>query len=242
MRAIRIYQTGPFEQGQTVVLSPEAGLHVGVVLRMQAGSRMTLFCGDNREYHAVITEVHKKKVTVTITAVEEANRESPRAIHLAQAISKGDRMEWVIQKAIELGVKSITPLITAHCVVRLDEARLEKKHQQWQAIAISACEQSGRNDVPLIHPAIQIDAFFQSCTSSFKFILDPKAKSTWRDVSFSEGDIALLIGPEGGLSETEVSRAQSHEFMALALGPRVLRTETAAIAALSILQAMAGDL
>lgn len=242
MRSIRIFQQGSFELDQITELSPEAGQHVGVVLRMQPGEMLTLFCGDNREFQARIVDVHKKKVTITITAVESINRESPRHLHLAQAISKGDRMEWVIQKAVELGVARITPLITAHCAVRLDEARLAKKQQQWQAIAISACEQCGRNTIPLIAPTTPFDAFIENCVSPLKFILHPMASMCWQDITPSSGEVSLLIGPEGGLSEAEVTRAQASQFNALALGPRILRTETAAIAALSVLQAKLGDL
>lgn len=242
MRVIRIFQAGPLEQGQIFELSAEAGQHVGVVLRMQEGEPLTLFCGDNREFKAVITEVRKKRVFVNITAVEPVDRESSLNIHLAQAISKGDRMEWVVQKAVELGVKSITPLITAHCAVRLDAERLTKKQQQWQAIAIAACEQSGRNYVPRILPICHFEAYAEQCTASIKLILHPTGAMSWRDVGLSSGDIALLIGPEGGLSDAEILSAQANQFKALALGPRVLRTETAAIAALSVLQAVAGDL
>ncbi len=242
VRIIRIFQAGHFELGQTIELSEEAGHHVGVVLRMQLGMHLTLFCGDNREFQAIITDIRKKKVTVNITAVQTMNRESPRNIHLAQAISKGDRMEWVIQKAVELGVKSITPLITAHCAVKLDDARLTKKQQQWQAIAISACEQSGRNYVPLIHPVHSFESYLQHRDTSFKLILHPTGAQSFHDLHFAAGDITLLIGPEGGLSEEEVCRAKFNQFVSICLGPRILRTETAAIAALSILQAIAGDL
>lgn len=242
MRSIRIFQEGPFEAGQITSLTPEAGQHVGVVLRMQPDDTLILFCGDNHEYQARITEVHKKRVTVIITAVSFVNRESPRAIHLAQAISKGDRMEWVIQKAVELGVARITPLITAHCAVRLDDARLIKKQLQWQAIAVAACEQCGRNKVPMIAPTVQFDPFIQHCQSPLKLILHPTASMSWHNMPSSEGEVTLLIGPEGGLSNDEIKRAEAQQFNVLLLGPRILRTETAAIAALSILQARLGDL
>lgn len=242
MRCIRIFQESPFELGQITELSPEAGQHVGVVLRMQPDDTLTLFCGDNREYQARITDVRKKKVSVLITAIDIVNRESPQQIHLGQAISKGDRMDWVIQKAVELGVTSITPLITAHCAVRLDESRLTKKQQQWQAIAVSACEQSGRNIVPVVHPILPFDALIQRCMSPLKLILHPAATMSWDNISSSGKEVTLLIGPEGGFSEDEINRAQSQQFNVIALGPRILRTETAAIAAISILQAKLGDL
>ncbi len=242
MRTIRIYQAGHYDVGDVIELSATASQHVGVVLRMQPADSLTLFCGDNREFLAHITNVHKKKVSVRIAEVANVCRESLRQIHLAQALSKGDRMEWVIQKAVELGVTSITPLFTAHCVVKLDAERLAKKQAQWQAIAIAACEQSGRNQVPTVHSACSYAAYLNTSSAATKWILHPSSEKSWRDHAFTAGDIALLIGPEGGLSEDEISQAKSHDFMSLCLGPRVLRTETAAIAALSVLQAVAGDL
>ena len=242
MRTIRIYQPGHYEPGNTIELTASASQHIGVVLRMQPGEQLTLFCGDNREFSATIDAVRKKTVVVRISAVIDVNRESSCVLHLAQAISKGERMELVIQKAVELGVSSITPLLTAHCVVRLDAERLVKKHMQWQAIAIAACEQSGRNKLPIIHPACSLDNYLQQCQATTKLVLHPNAAKSWRDYTFTDGDIALLIGPEGGLSEDEVSQAKSVEFQSLCLGPRILRTETAAIAAISVLQAISGDL
>ncbi len=242
MRTIRIYQPGHYTVGDLLELSSTASQHVGVVLRMQPGDELTLFCGDNREFSASIARVQKKKVVVSITGVQDVNRESSRRLHLAQAISKGDRMEWVIQKAVELGVTSITPLFTAHCVVRLDAERLAKKQAQWQAIAIAACEQSGRNYVPVIHPASSLEDYLQACDAGIKLVLHPRAAKSWRDCSFASGDIALLIGPEGGLSDEEVQLAHAAGYQSLCLGPRILRTETAAIVALGVLQAVAGDL
>lgn len=242
MRTIRIYQPGHYAVGEVIELSATASQHVGVVLRMQPEDEIILFCGDNREFIGRIAHVHKKKVTVSIVSEQPVNRESPRAIHLAQAISKGDRMEWVVQKAVELGVTSITPLLTTHCVVKLDAERLAKKQAQWQAIAIAACEQSGRNQVPIVHSACSLNEYLQACDATIKLVLHPYAAQSWREGLWATGDIALLIGPEGGLSEEEVIHAQTHGFESLCLGPRILRTETAAIAALSVLQALAGDL
>ncbi|TAL63136.1 MAG: 16S rRNA (uracil(1498)-N(3))-methyltransferase [Legionella sp.] len=242
MREIRIYQPGEYESGQIVDLSPEASQHVGVVLRMQPGEELCLFCGDNREFAARITQVKKKSVTVEILQVKEQNRESPLAIHLAQAISKGDRMEWVMQKAVELGVSSITPVISARCVVKLDQERMAKKLQQWQAIAIAACEQSGRNVVPKVHSALAFAEYIGSTTTPFKFILHPENSQNWRSIELKQEPVSLLIGPEGGFNEEEVALAKASGFQALSLGPRILRTETAAISALSLLQALMGDL
>ncbi len=242
MRTVRIYQPGPYETGDSIELAAAASLHVGVVLRMQPGETLTLFCGDNREFAATITAVYKKIVVVTIDSVHMVNRESPCSIHLAQAISKGERMELVVQKAVELGVASITPLLTTYCVVRLDAERMAKKQLQWQAIAIAACEQSGRNQLPIIHQACSLDAYVQQCQAQTKLVLHPNAAKSWRDYTLTHHDIALLIGPEGGLHEDEVALAKTRQFQPLSLGPRILRTETAAIAAISMIQAIGGDL
>lgn len=242
LRTIRIYQPGPYDNGHTVELSVPASQHVAVVLRMQQGDLLTLFCGDNREYSATIISLHKKKVVVAINSVQDVNRESPRFIHLAQAISKGERMELVIQKAVELGVASITPLLTARCVVRLDAERLAKKQAQWQAITIAACEQSGRNQLPIIHQACELETYLQLCQAQTKLVLHPMSAKSWRDYKLTDADVALLIGPEGGLSDDEVSLAQALTFQPLSLGPRILRTETAAIAAISMIQTISGDL
>lgn len=241
MREIRIYQPGSYECGQFLELSPEASQHVGVVLRMKPEEGLTLFSGDNREWQVTIHAVSKKSVTVMVNQVSEVHRESPLTLHLAQAISKGDRMELVMQKAVELGVASITPILSERCVVKLDAARMAKKIQQWQAIAIAACEQSGRNVVPVVHPAIPLNQYLQHSVGELRLILDPRGAKTWRDYAI-KGAIDLLIGPEGGFSEQEVDLALSQGFYPLSLGPRILRTETAAISALSVLQAVGGDL
>lgn len=242
MREVRIYQAGIYSPGQSLELSEEAGQHVGVVLRMQPGDQITLFRGDNREFAAVLSAVHKKNVQVTILTEQDVNRESPRGIHLAQAIAKGERMELVMQKAVELGVTSISPVITARSVVKLDKMRMEKKMLQWQAIAIAACEQSGRNIIPQVHPIVTLKEYLQNTKALLKFVLHPKESKTWRDYDFGQAELGLLIGPEGGFSQEELSLIFSAGFNPLCLGPRILRTETAALAALSLLQAVSGDL
>lgn len=242
MREIRIYQPGDYQSGQLLELSPEAGQHVAVVLRMQPGESLTLFCGDNREFTAIIDRVKKKQVIVSVGLVTEKNRESPLKVHLAQAISKGDRMEMVMQKSVELGVASIIPLITDRSSVKLDKERMAKKLHQWQAIVIAACEQSGRNKVPIVHQPVTLEHYVKEERAKLKFILHPDCNATWRDYILEQSDIALIIGPEGGLSDEEIKLACHYEFLPLSLGPRVLRTETAAITALSVLQAVRGDL
>lgn len=242
MRTVRIYQPGSYQCGDLLALSPEASQHVAVVLRMQVGEQLTLFCGDNREFAVTIEAVKKKQVMVVIDAVSEINKESPLTIHLAQAISKGERMELVMQKAVELGVTSITPIISERCVVKLDQERMHKKLHQWQAIVIAACEQSGRNTVPTVQQPLTLERYLHEESAQLKLMLHPGGNKNWRDYTFAQQSFALLIGPEGGLSDAEVQRAGAQGFQPLSLGPRILRTETAAITALSVLQAVAGDL
>lgn len=242
MRAVRIYQPGAYQVGQSLELSHSASQHVAVVLRMRPKQDLILFCGDDREFRASIKAIQKKRVTVQIHSVKTVSRESPRVIHLAQALSKGERMSFVIQKAVELGVSSITPLLTEQSVVKLDTARLEKKAAQWEAIAVSACEQSGRNKVPVIHPISSLELYLQHCAANYKLLLHPSMEKTWRDYQFNDGEIALLIGPEGGFSANEIQQAMAAKFQPLCLGPRILRTETAALSAMTLLQAVYGDL
>lgn len=242
LREVRIYQAGDYQTGQLIELSPDAGQHVAVVLRMQPGARLVLFPGNNNEYEAVIQSVKKKQVLVAIGSCKEISRESPLQIHLAQAISKGDRMEIVMQKAVELGVACITPIISERCQVKLDHDRMLKKIHQWQQIVIGACEQSGRNIVPEVKQPVYLEPFLKQYRPTLGLVLHPKENKTWRDYDFTGADIALLIGPEGGLSDAEVKLAGEHGYLPLSLGPRVLRTETAALSALTVLQAVAGDL
>lgn len=242
MKAVRIYQPGIYHTGQILELSAGASQHVGVVLRMQVGEKLTLFCGDNREFDATIELLKKKQVHVLIGAIKVKSRESPLSIHLAQAISKGDRMDFVMQKAVELGVASIRPLITERCVVKLDRERMEKRVSQWQSMVIAACEQSGRNTVPMVYQPIHLEHYLQESLGELKLILHPGTNKNWRELIKASSSIALLIGPEGGFSEQEVQLVNSHGFQAMSLGPRILRTETAAITALGVLQAVAGDL
>ena len=242
MRTVRIYEPGDYEPGQTLSLSPSASQHLGLVLRLKPGDPVVLFAGDDREFQARLLQVTKKGVTVEIDSVIALSRESPCAIHLAQALSKGDRMEMVIQKAVELGVASITPLLTQRSVVRLDQERVLKKQAQWKAIAVAACEQSGRNRIPEVRPLGSLDAYLKACSAPSKWVLSPAGQQSWRTMTLPKVDLALLIGPEGGLTDEEVKAAEDHGFASLRLGPRVLRTETAAIAAMTLLQALAGDL
>jgi len=241
MRIPRIYQPGALAPQQIIALADESANHVGRVLRMQSGDALILFNGDGFDYPALITETGKKSVLVQINAKLENQVESPLKIHLGQGISRGDRMDFAIQKAVELGVTAITPLFTERCGVKLDAERLQKRTEQWQKIAISACEQSGRSVVPTVYPALNLDKWLGQPTEELKLTLDPWAKDTIKTLTPVTA-VRLVIGPEGGFSDREVQLTTSAGFVAVQLGPRVLRTETAALTAISALQLQMGDL
>ncbi|MBV2127741.1 16S rRNA (uracil(1498)-N(3))-methyltransferase [Arsukibacterium indicum] len=241
MRIPRIYTPQALTLHQNLALDDDAANHVGRVLRMQQQQVLQLFNGDGNNYAATITEVTKKQVMVTITAVEANPVESPLQIHLGQAISRGDRMDFAIQKAVELGVTEITPLFTERCGVKLDGERLTKRNEQWQKIAISACEQSGRSVIPTVHPALPLQNWLAQNTNSLQLTLDPRASVSIKTLTASQ-KIRLVIGPEGGFTDSEVAATSQAGFTGIQLGPRVLRTETAALSAISALQLQFGDL
>jgi 16S rRNA (uracil1498-N3)-methyltransferase len=241
MRIPRIFHSKPLSIGDSQFLDDDAANHVGRVLRMTTGEALCLFNGDGSLYPATITSVGKKSVEVCINDQQDNPVESPLRIHLGQGISRGDRMDFVIQKAVELGVSAITPLFTERCGVKLDADRLQKRTEQWQKIAISACEQSGRSVVPVIHTALPLEKWLAQVDNCLKLTLDP-----WTDATIKsqdpKGAVRLVIGPEGGFSDAEVTLTQQAGFLPVRLGPRVLRTETAALTAISALQLQWGDL
>ena len=226
----------PLAAGATLALPPGAARHVQV-LRMQPGDALTLFNGSGGEYAATVERMGRSDVSVTIGAHASAEREAPRAVHLAVGMPANERMDWLVEKATELGVASIQPLATAHGVLRLSGERAEKKRAHWEAIAIAACEQCGRNRVPVIHPVRS----FSSPTAghgegALRLILS-LAEGTRRlaDATASapiDRSVLVLSGPEGGLSSAEEQEALACGFAPVTLGPRVLRAETAALAAL----------
>jgi 16S rRNA (uracil1498-N3)-methyltransferase len=241
MRTIRLYQPGPLTPGQSVALCEDAANHAGKVLRMQAGEALELFNGDGNNYAAVIIEVGKKQLVVDIQSSSENPIESPLKLHLGQGISRGDRMDFAIQKAVELGVSEITPLFTERCGVKLDADRLEKKREQWQKIVISACEQSGRSVVPPVHMPVTLEKWLGQADNCLKLTLDPWTSATIKQLSPTDR-LRLVIGPEGGFSDREVAATTLAGFQPVRLGPRVLRTETAALTAIAALQLQLGDL
>ncbi|OXX69175.1 16S rRNA (uracil(1498)-N(3))-methyltransferase [Vibrio sp. V03_P4A6T147] len=242
MRIPRIYHPTPLQPSSIIALNDDAAGHIGRVLRMQAGQEVLLFDGSGAEFPAEITEISKKNVLVNVLKRVESSCESPLNLHLGQVISRGDKMEFTIQKSVELGVNTITPLISERCGVKLDAKRFEKKLEQWQKIAISACEQCGRNIVPLIRPIMQLEEWCAEPSDALKLNLHPRAKYSINTLPQPINKVRLLIGPEGGLSESEISMTEQYHFEETLLGPRVLRTETAALTAITALQVRFGDL
>ncbi|WP_133179843.1 16S rRNA (uracil(1498)-N(3))-methyltransferase [Shewanella decolorationis] len=242
MRVPRIYQTQPLAVNQQLNLDEDGAAHIGKVLRMGSGEHISLFNGDGHDYLAEIVDSGKKSVTVKVLSCEANPSESPLNLHLGQVISRGDRMEFTIQKSVELGVNTITPLFSDRCGVKLTGERLEKKIQQWQKIVISACEQSGRSQVPIVRPAMELQEWCSEPTSALKLNLHPRAAHGINGLDLSHTRVRLLIGPEGGLSAEEIAMTETYQFTDVLLGPRVLRTETASLTAITALQLRFGDL
>ena len=242
MRIPRVFSPQTMAIGDCIELEAGAARHLTSALRMSSGQLVTLFNGHGGEYTAELVEAKKGKATVRITEFDKADRESNLSIHLAIGISRGERMDLIVQKATELGVSEITPLFTERCEVKLSGDRLDKKVNHWQQVAISACEQCQRNSLPSINAPVKIDQWQVNCDASLKLVLHHRTDQSLSDMPPPSGQVALLIGPEGGLSEREIEQAISLGFSPLALGPRVLRTETAPLAAISILQSLWGDM
>ena len=241
MRIPRIYTEQVLASDSRLELEPGPSAHIARAMRMRAGDSLTLFDGRSGEYAARINTVGKKTVLVDIGTHRDREAESPLAIHLGIAISRGDRMDWLIQKATELGVKSLSPLLSERTEVKLKGERADKKRHHWQQITIAACEQCGRNRLPQIAPLQSLPQWLATTRADYKYVLHHRALAEATQQQPPDG-IALLIGPEGGLSETEIERAEHCGYQSLSLGPRVLRTETAPLAAVAILQARWGDM
>lgn len=242
MRIPRIYHPEPLSSHSEVALCEDAANHVGRVLRMSQGQALQLFDGSNQVFDAEITQADKKSVRVRVGEGRLEDRESPLNLHLGQVISRGDKMEFTIQKSIELGANTITPLFSERCGVSLSGERLAKKLQQWQKIAIAACEQCGRNRVPQVRPAMALESWCAEQDDSLKLNLHPRASHSINTLPLPVNHVRLLIGPEGGLSADEIAMTSGHGFTDILLGPRVLRTETTALTAITALQVRFGDL
>lgn len=238
----RIYQNINLAENETITLDKAASHHLLNVLRIKKSEPIIIFNGQGGEFEAEVFETNKNFVQVQINKHIDINRESPVEIHLAQGISRGEKMDFTIQKAVELGVKKITPLITEFCNVKLPSERWQKKLQHWQSIIISACEQCGRTQIPEIFPPIEFSKWMDIKLDGNKIILEPTAERKISDLKLSETKICLLIGSEGGFSETEINLAEKNNFTPIKFGPRILRTETAGLAVIAAVQVLCGDL
>lgn len=243
MRLNRVYVGAPLVSGAPAVLTGDAANHIGRVLRLRPGDPLTLFDGHGGEYAAKVTEFQGAKVIVQVGDHRDVERESKLHITLLQGIARGDRMDTIVQKATELGVARLVPVMTERSVVKLSSHNAHRKHAHWLAIAIAACEQCGRNRlVELAQPQTVADAISRECSPDSRcLMLEPDAGPTLFTAAGAAESITLLVGPEGGLSSLEADIAARSGFTPCRLGPRILRTETASLAAIAALQAIAGD-
>ncbi|MGE0115930.1 MAG: 16S rRNA (uracil(1498)-N(3))-methyltransferase [Steroidobacteraceae bacterium] len=243
MRLTRIHVNAPLQVDSELPLPASGANHLVRVLRLREGAALIVFDGAGHEHHAEISRVDGNKVRVRVGNKLAGTTESPLHITLAQGISRGERMDWTLQKATELGVSAIAPVLTARSVVRLDDKQSGKKQEHWQGIVIGACEQSGRSIVPTVQTPVSLRNYLNNHNKDgMRFVLSPTAPASLAGLSSLSSKVELLIGPEGGLDDDEVMQAENAGFIPVRLGPRVLRTETASVVALSVLQALWGDL
>jgi 16S rRNA (uracil1498-N3)-methyltransferase len=242
VRLRRVYVDAPLSAGSRVTLEGNAAHHVTRVLRLRVGEALTLFNGQGGEYAAGIDRAHADTVTVSVGAFSDEERESPLAVTLAQGISRGERMDFVVQKATELGVSSIVPLLTERSVVKLDAHQADRKWNHWRAIAVAACEQSARNRLPQVREVASFAGFVKEARAagSAAILLSPQGERRVSEIQ-KVAAVTVLIGPEGGLTHEEQEAAIAAGYLPVRMGPRVLRTETAALAALALLQREFGD-
>lgn len=241
MRKTRIYLSATLDVDTTTVLDKAASHHLIRVLRMKTGAAINLFNNSGNEYECTLLDLSQSAAKVRVHSCQPCHTESKLQIHLLQGISRGDRMDLSIQKATELGVTKITPVMCERTNVSLSTERWHKKLEHWQQIIISACEQSGRCQLAELTDISQLSEATRDSVAATRLVLDP-ATSTSLGAINATHTIALLVGPEGGLTEHEVETAKQNGFSGVTLGPRVLRTETAGIASIAALQALWGDL
>lgn len=244
MRTTRIHIDQPLDLGVDVALPPQAAEHVARVLRMNPGDAVTVFNGDGHDYAATLIAVGKRDVTLRIDSRERVANESPLMLTLAQGVARGEKMDLIVQKATELGVARIVPVFTERSEVKLDPSRAEKRLIHWRAVAASACEQSGRVRVPEVTPTQSLQAWIDNLEDdgTQRLALLPEGTLRPRELTFGKTGGLLVVGPEGGLGDRDVATLKEAGFHGLRLGPRILRTETAGLAALAALQALHGDI
>ena len=241
----RLFCPGEIAAGQTLSLPDKPAHHARDVLRLAVGDEVNLLNGLGGEFRARLASVTKKQVTVDILEFHRREAEAPYPVTIAQCLAGGDKMDWVVEKSVELGATTIQPLAAARAVLRLNPERAAKRLQHWRAIAQSACEQCGRNRIPAIAPLALIDHWLalMRTQAGLKLMLSPVHATTFSSLPRPAPGtpITLLIGPEAGLSDAEEAHADAAGFTPILLGPRVMRTETAALAALAAIHARWGD-
>ncbi len=244
MRIPRIYIDQDLRHGREVRLPDQAGEHVARVLRLDRGAPLILFNGDGREFDATLASLAKHAVTAEIVGVREAGRESPLKLTLAQGIARGEKMDWILQKATELGVARIVPIVTERTEVKLDEERAGRRMAHWTQVIAGACEQSGRTRLPALEAPQRMDRWLAALadTAALRLALMPEGDATVQQFPHVDNGAILAVGPEGGFSENDMALLKQAGFHGLRLGPRILRTETAGLAALAALQSRFGDL
>jgi len=243
VRIIRSHVNQPLAVGQRITLPEDSSLHLLRVLRLAPGDTVTLFNGDGHDYAARLLTAAKRGAEAEIIGKQVVARESPLHITLAQGLARGEKMDLVLQKATELGVAAFAPVFTERTEVKLDPDRAAKRLAHWQGVLAAACEQSGRAAMPVLHQPQALASYAASETAELRLALDPGGELDLARAAPAPGQgIALVVGPEGGLSERDLATLRAAGFRGLRLGPRILRTETAGLAAVAALQAMYGDL
>lgn len=241
MRTIRCHVEAPLAVGAAVELDGQAAAHLVRVLRLGPGDTLVLFNGDGRDYGARLLEAGKRGARAEVLSAREAGRESPLRLTLAQGLARGEKMDWVLQKATELGVAAIAPVLTERTEVRLDGERTDKRLAHWRGVVSAACGQCGRARLPALAEPRPLADYAAAETAPLRLALDPDGALTLDTLPDADA-IALVVGPEGGLSPRDLAALRAAGFHGLRLGPRILRTETAGLAAIAALQARRGDL
>lgn len=242
-RSPRIYVPERLRSGDCVTLGGEQHRYVSQVLRLKRGASLTLFDGTGGEYAALIEEVHRTTCRVHAGAFRDVDTESPLAVRIVQGVGRGVRTDYAIQKAVELGVTSIVPLLTRRGVVRLDAERARRRLAHWHGIIVHACQQCGRNRLPELCEVVALDDWLADYRSGgLDLVLDPQSDAGVSELQYAGGLISFVVGPEGGLDRRERDAAYAAGFIGVSLGPRTLRTETAAVAAMTAIQMRWGDL
>ena len=243
MRLTRLYVPGPLAAAGEVQLPEPAAAHVSRVLRLRPGDPLLLFDGSGADFRAELASLGGGRARACILERVPGLAESPLRVTLVQAVSRGERMDWTLQKATELGVRRIRPVFSARSVVRLDGDQAERRLRHWEAVVASACEQCGRSLLPVVEAPVDLERHLSTAPgAAVRLLLGPRSTDTLASRAAGLEEVELLIGPEGGLDDAETGAALVAGYVAVRLGPRVLRTETAGIAALAVLQALAGDL